>query len=87
MEVCITKQELPTAYPSFYSLAFSAETFFPIPGIDGVKKNWEIITEYSDQSIKPFGLFMYCYSWFHKIIGWLVSTLIIGGYTAYFIRK
>lgn len=80
----------PPLYPGFNALAFSAETFFPVLGIDfGVKKNWDINNRAKPSGpVKfPSGCFIYYYSWLHKFLGWIISTLIVGGFTAYFIRK
>ena len=87
---CINSGKLPFGYISFYPFIFSVEEFFPVINMDlGVKKYWEI-NDKADLfigSVKIPSVSLEYYNWFHKVAGWIISSLIVSGFAAYFIRK
>ncbi len=86
----ITDKKFPFEYPSFHPFIYSLEEFFPVINIDfGVRKNWQINdgAELAIGPVKFSSEILEKYYWLHKFVGWIISTLIVGGFTAFFIRK
>jgi len=63
-------------YPNFYAVVYSLDTFVPI--IDfGQARNW---TPNPDQNAF-WGKFLLVYLWIHILMGWVLSTLLVIGFS------
>lgn len=73
-QACFTAQPEALSYTSFSSLAYSADTLFPLVSL-------EIQDYWIPDNRTPWGAFARFYLWVHIAVGWGLSLLAVAGFS------
>lgn len=76
---------IPPSYPVFNSFIYSVDTFLPIVDLHQEEywlpnANASVTWVWSGEEA-PGGKYLLWYLWFHIAIGWVVTTLVVAGFT------
>jgi hypothetical protein len=80
------KRALSETYPPFYAPVYSLETFVPLIKLQQAEywqPNANLVKQFAIRGIDiPLtGIFLRDYVWIHTIVGWILTTLWVGGLT------